>query len=279
VEDARRKIGVPQGSILGPLLFYIVCYCEGDRENIASQISLVNDELKEVSNWFKANKLSVNASKTNYMILGTPHMTSIKVQKELSVTLDNILLERVKHTKFLGVLIDECLTWKCHIDCVSKTLSRNIGIMNKLKHFIPDCILYLHTLYCSLILPYLNYGILIWGNTCKTYLDKLIQLQKWAIRTVSNSHYRSHSAPLFAKYNVLTFKDMYSLELGVFMYKYSMSELPAAFNYYFTKRSDIHGYQTRHINDLNLTNNKKTFSDHAIRTSGPHSLEFFRKNT
>ena len=69
------------------------------------------------------------------MILGTPHMTSVKVQKDLHVKLDGTLLERVKHTKFLGVLIDECLTWKHHIDCVSKTLSKNIGVMNKLKHF------------------------------------------------------------------------------------------------------------------------------------------------
>ena len=202
-------------------------------------------------------------------------MTSVKIQKDLHVILDGTLLERVKQTKFLGVLIDEGLTWKHHIDCISKTLSTNIGVMNKLKHFIPDCIL--HTLYCTLILPYLNYGILKWGNTCKTYLDKLIKLQKWAIRTVSNSHYRSHSGPLFAKYNVLTVDDMYLLELGVFMFRYSMSDLPSAFNdYYFTKRSDIHRYQTRNVNDLNLVLNKKAFSDHSIRTSGPilwNSLE------
>ena len=50
-----------------------------------------------------------------------------------------------------------------------------------------------HALYCTFILPYINYGILIWGNTCKVYLDKLIKLQKWAIRKISNSHYRSHT--------------------------------------------------------------------------------------
>ena len=82
----------------------------------------------------------------------------------LNVILDNTVLDRISHTKFLGVLIDENLTWKYHIDCVSKTLSRNIGIMNKLKYFVPDRIL--HTLYCTFILPYINYGILIWGNTC-----------------------------------------------------------------------------------------------------------------
>ena len=160
-------------------------------KDINSQINVVNKELKEVSTWFKANKLSVNASKTNYMILGTPHMTSVKVCEDLNVSLNNTTLERVQFTKFLGVLNDECLTWKQDIDCVYKTISRNIGIMNKLKYAIPGYIL--HTLYCTLITPNLNYGIFIWGSTCKSYLDKLIKLQKWAIRTITNSHYRSHT--------------------------------------------------------------------------------------
>ena len=67
----------------------------------------------------------------------------------------------------------------------------------------------------------------------------------------------------------LKINDMYSLELGVFMCKYSINDLPDIFNDYFTKRSDIHGYRTRHVNELNLTKNKKHFSDHSVRTSGP----------
>ena len=86
-------------------------------------------------------KLSVNASKTNYMILGTPHLVSKLDELGTNVNLDNTNLERVKHTKLLGMLIDDCLSWKNHIDCVSKTISRNTGVMNKLKHFVPTPIL------------------------------------------------------------------------------------------------------------------------------------------
>ena len=65
------------------------------------------------------------------------------------------------------------------------------------------------------------------GDTCKTYLNKLIKLQKWAMRTVSNSHYRSHTSPIFAKYNVLRVTDMYALELGTFMYRNYVNKLPS----------------------------------------------------
>ena len=84
---------------------------------------------------------------------------------------------------------------------LQKTISRNIGMMNKLKFFVPERIL--RTLYCSLVLPYINYGILFWGKACDMYLCKIHKLQKWAMRVISNSHYRSRTASIFQKYNIL----------------------------------------------------------------------------
>ena len=108
--------------------------------DIVSKIPLVNRELTEVSNWFKANKLSVNATKTNYMIMGTQYMTSMEDEGvsnvHVDIILDNTKLQRVDNTKFLGVTIDENLSWKNHIDGITKTISRNIGMINKLKFFL-----------------------------------------------------------------------------------------------------------------------------------------------
>ena len=90
------------------------------------------------------------------MMMGTPKMTSMIDQTDN--ILDNTKLDRVTKTKFLGVIIDENLTWKNHIDGITRTISRNIGMVNKLKFFVPEPIL--RTLYCTLVLPYVNYGIL-----------------------------------------------------------------------------------------------------------------------
>ena len=83
-----------------------------------------------------------------------------------------------------------------------------------------------------------------------------MKLQKWAIRTISNSHYRSYTHPLFAKHNILKVNGMYSLELGVCISIPSMIHL--IFIDSFTKHSNIHGYHTRHANDFILTTTTKT---------------------
>ena len=116
---------------------------------------------------------------------------------------------------------------------------------------------------------YINYCILIWGNTCKTYLEKIFKLQKWAIRTVTNSHYRSHTAPLFLKHNVLNIDDTFKLNLGIFMFKHHTNQLPNLFSSYFVKHSQNHNYSTRNAQDYSINNNMKPFTDRAIRNCGP----------
>ena len=140
-------------------------------------------------------------------------------------------------------------------------------MLTKLKYFLPENILY--SLYCTLILPYINYSVIIWGNTYETYLNKIVKLQKWAIRTVSNSHYRSHTGPLFKKYNVLNVHDTFKLNLGSFMFKHHTNQLPSIFSSYFIKHVQTHKYNTRNAQDYVINKTKRVSSDRAVRNCGP----------
>ena len=108
--------------------------------DITSQTDTINKELEEIGKWFQANKISINASKTNYMVLGTHYNT--RNANVNHIKLHGESLNRVSTTKFLGVIIDKNLTWKIHIGSISKTLSRNTGMLTKIKHFVPEKILY-----------------------------------------------------------------------------------------------------------------------------------------
>ena len=133
-----------------------------------------NEHLLKVYEWFMANKLSVNSAKCNYVIFH--NSPKIIDNNSMDITLNNEILTRVEYTKFLGVYIDERLLWKNHIQQIENKVSKNIGINYRLSHYLPHHIL--RILYSSLILPYITYCNIIWGNTPESYLRKLVVLQK-----------------------------------------------------------------------------------------------------
>jgi len=183
------------------------------------------------------------------MFLGTRFKTR-NIGSNNDIYLDGCKLTRVQEAKFLGITIDENLTWKNHVKDVCNKCSRNIGVLNKVKHYLPKYTLY--QLYCTLVLPYLNYGILLWGNANNECLNKLFRLQKRALRIVSNSHYLCPTKPIFEKYGVLNIFDMYKKEMAIFMFKYNNNLLPSSFNGTFTKHQDNHSYNTRNKYDFQL---------------------------
>ena len=224
--------GVPQGSLLGPLLFiiYINDFCKSSdvlsfilfaddsnlfysHRNPNSLVNVVNSELEKVTQWIKANKLSLNLQKNKYMLFSNSIDTLPK-----NIIFDDTPLEVVLFITFLGITVDNKLSWKYHIDNTCKIISRNIGIINKLKFHFPTSSLLM--LYSSLILPYLNYGILTWGNTQQTLLNRLLLLQKKSLRIIYHSAPLSHTDPLFVNGRLLKTNDLYLLHLGQFMYKY-----------------------------------------------------------
>ena len=118
-------------------------------------------------------------------------------------------------TKFLGIIIEEYLTWEMHINHFCNIIARNVGILQKLRHFIPAYVLKI--LYHSLILSHLQYCTLLRAHSYYSHLHKLRLLQKKAIGIISNTDYRAHSSKLFSKLKLLKLDDIMTVQLGTFM--------------------------------------------------------------
>ena len=147
---------------------------------------MVNNEPVRVSDWLNANKLTLNAKKSNFVIF-RPHQR--KMDHSVNILMfdnsNHILtsLECKDHVKYLGVLLDSHLSWKYHIDNVAikiSTFCRIIGVFARLRHLVPFTTLII--IYCSLILPYLSYGLAAWGQAAKPHLQKILMLQKRVLR-------------------------------------------------------------------------------------------------
>ena len=119
----------------------------------------LNNELDNLHHWLLANKLSLNVSKTEYMIIGSrQRLTQISTDPKISIGSQNI--SRVKETKTLGVLVDENITWKNHIEATCKKISKTIGMMRRVKSVISNESL--KRLYKALVLPHFDHCSLVW---------------------------------------------------------------------------------------------------------------------
>ena len=185
----------------------------------------------------------------------------------ITIKIRNELIQKVSYTKILGVLIDENLTWKNHIDSICKTILKFTGLISKLRHFTN-----LNTIkltYYALIYPYLTYGNLAWGNTYPSKIEKLFRIQKKIIRLMKFKSYTEHTKPLFNDLKILNIFKINDYLTSLFMYRCNYTnDLPDIFNGYFIKNSNIYEHCTRNSKKLHKVYTRTNYRKQSVVSKG-----------
>ena len=269
--EKEISIGVPQGSILGPLLFIIyindLCNICNDAKfyffaddtaviikscDVRQLQEKIDILMPKITEWFKSNRLSLNINKTNYQIY-SPHSIS-----NIEIILNGSKIARKKQIKYLGVVMEEDLKFNQHISNISSIISRNIGIMGRAKTFLSSRELVI--LYNSLVLPYLNYCAVVWGSNYPSRLEKLLKLQKRAIRVIDNKPYLYPTNNLFVKYKVLKFHDIVKIQNILIMLGYLNESLPISISNMFDRHVSVNTRAVKHFHVPYAPTNYRSFS-------------------
>ena len=290
-DKEKVKCGVPQGSILGPLpfLLYIndlttvsttslsVLFADDTNifmsgKNLPSMAMALNEQLTAIYEWLCCNKLLLNVLKTHYMIFTQRN----KKVNDISLYINNVSIERVYVTKFLGVQIDSQLNWKNHIEYTCKKLCKCIGILSKARRKLQKSSLI--SLYYSFAFPYFIYCNHVWGNTYQTNLNNAVLVQKRLIRIITCSPFRAHTEPLMFANRLMSLSNINVYMTCIFVYQCLDGCTPDIFNDFYASNRNVHDHETRQACDLHVPYGRLDIRRNSMKIHGANMWNSIPEN-
>ena len=284
---ANVRVGVPQGTVLGPILFLLfmndlpihvenVTLFADDtmidvRGNTVDEvIILLQAEIDKLVNWFYMNKLTLNVKKSCSMLIGTPQKINNHYKDSLGLIISGEILCNKSSYTYLGLIIDSCMTWDYAVSNTCKKIGTHISVMQKLNNVIPN--IHANMLYYAFIQPYFDYGLTVWGNTSVINIDKLQRLQNRIARVMcSNFNYDVDGLSIVKELNWLNVRERKTYLECILMYKCVNGLAPSYLTDYFTQSSHFHNYSTRHALNgrLHLPKPRTEYFKRSLMYKGP----------
>ena len=169
----------------------------------------LNSQASCLNTWCKSNKLTINLQKCHILAISPKWNKNVT---DFFIKLDGTVISAENSVKYLGINLDLNLNFRKHIEVIENKLSRSLAILFKLKPVFPQNALL--KLYYAMIHPYLIYGLVAWGSTFPSYIEKLNTLQNKAVKLIDGGNYLDMATPYYSKLNILELSDLYKLEIA-----------------------------------------------------------------